>query len=92
MTNDRDLLALVYFQLFRGYLQGASFKVLIDNQILKNLFTKPKLSRREARWLPLLSQFNITKVTLKQGALQVLADALSRIRHKSMKATNYLDR
>eukprot|EP00171_Calliarthron_tuberculosum_P023944 IDg23944t1 len=80
-TNDRELLALVYFlQRFRCYLEGASFEVLTDNHILKNLFTKPNVSRREARWLHYLSQFNITKVTLKPGRIHVLGDVLSKIR------------
>ena len=63
---------------FRCYLEGSSFEVFTDNQILKNFFTKANLSRKECRWLDLLSQFGITKINLKPGRTHVLGDALSR--------------
>lgn len=51
-TNERELLGLVYFlKRFRFYLYGESFEIFTDNQILNNFMTKPKLSRKEARWL-----------------------------------------
>lgn len=82
-ANDRELLGLVYFlKRFRCYLEGSEFEVITDNQVLKHFFTKPHLSRREARWLDFLAQFSITKLALKPGRLHVLGDALSRIPHK----------
>jgi len=57
-TNDRELLAVIYFlKRFRCYLEGSEFEIITDNQVLKNFMTKRKLSRREARWLELLSDF-----------------------------------
>ena len=51
-ANERELLALVYFlKQFRCYLEGTTFEVFTDNQVLHNFFTKPNLNRREARWL-----------------------------------------
>lgn len=41
-ANDREVLGLIYFlQRFRCYLEGSSFEVLNDNQILISFFTKP---------------------------------------------------
>ena len=81
-ANERELLGLVYFlKRFRCYLEGSSFEVFTDNQVLSNFFTKPNMSRKEARWLDLLSQFGISKVTLKAGRVHVLGDALSRAPH-----------
>lgn len=71
-------------RLFRCYLEGcyledSTFEVITDNQVLKHFFTKPTLSRREARWLDFLSQFGISAVALKPRRIHVLGDELSRI-------------
>lgn len=80
-ANDRELLALVHgLQRFRCYLEGATFSVFTDNQVVSHFFTKSKLSRREARWLETLADFNINELSLKPGRINVLGDALSRIR------------
>jgi len=81
-ANDRELLGLIYFlKRFRCYLEGSSFEILTDNQVLKHFFDKPRLSRREARWLETLGNFGIFPITLKQGKIHVLGDALSRAPH-----------
>lgn len=54
--------------------------MITDNQIASTLFTKPRLSRREARWVEILANFNITTLAWKVGRQNVLVDALSRIR------------
>lgn len=39
-SNDRELLGLVYFlKPFRCYLEGSTFEVLTDNQVLRNFLT-----------------------------------------------------
>lgn len=74
---------MAYFlKIFRCYLVGASFELITDNQVLKSFFTKAQLSRLEARWLDLFAHFGITEVTLKDGKVHVLGDALSRIPHQ----------
>lgn len=81
-ANDRELLGLVYFlQRFRCYLEGSAFEVLTDNQVLNYFFSKPNLTRREARWLDFLWQFGITKLTLIKGRVNVLGDVPSRAPH-----------
>lgn len=78
-ANDRELLALVHgLQRFRCYLEGTSFSVITENQVV-SLFLKAKLSRREARWLEILADFNITALKLKAVKINVLGNALSRI-------------
>jgi len=81
-ANDRELLGLIRFlERFRCYLEGSEFEIITDNQVLKYLFTKPKLSRREARWIETLGNFGIFPITLKAGKIHVLGDVLSRAPH-----------
>lgn len=83
-ANDRELLGLIGFLThFRCYLEGAEFEIYTDNQVLKHLFTKKDLSRKEARWLDLLSDFGIFPITLKKGKVHVLGDTLSRAKHET---------
>lgn len=75
--NDRELPGLILFlEGFRFYLEGSTFEILKDNQVLKQFFTKQKLNRWEARWLETLGNFGIFLVTLKPGRVHVLVDAL----------------
>lgn len=88
-ANDRELLALVTgLQRFRCYLEGATFSVITDNQVVSFFFSKPNLSRREARRSEILADFNISTLNLKPGRINVLGDALSRIRHEEKKIEN----
>lgn len=79
-ANDRELLALVRFlEHFRCYLEGSEFEIVTDNQVLRYLFDKKSLSRREAGWIHCLSNFGIFPMSLEKGKVHVLGDALSRI-------------
>jgi hypothetical protein len=81
-ANDRELLALISFlQRFRCYLEGTEFEIFTDNQVLQHFFTKPSLSRREARWSEILGNFGVFPITLKPGKIHVLGDSLSRAPH-----------
>ena len=81
-ANDRELLELISFlNRFRCYLEGTEFKVFTDNQVLKSIFTKPKLDRKESRWIETLGNFGIFPVTLKPGIIHVLGDVLYRAPH-----------
>eukprot|EP00171_Calliarthron_tuberculosum_P016938 IDg16938t1 len=83
-ANDRELLALIGFLMhFRCYLEGAEFEIITDNQVLKHFFTKEKLSRREAGWIEIFSNFGIFPITLEKGRIHVLGDAMSRAPHTS---------
>lgn len=81
-ANDRELNGLISFpERFRCYLGGTSFEILTDNQVFKHFFTKPKMSRKKARWLETLEDFGIFPITLKPGNTHVLGDVLSRAPH-----------
>lgn len=81
-ANYRELLALATcLQRFRCYLEGATLTVITGNHVVSHFCSKLNLSRREARWLESLGDFNITALQLKPGRINVLGDALSRIRH-----------
>ena len=81
-ANDRELLGLISFlNRFRCYLEGTEFEVFTDNQVLNSIFTKPKLSKKESRWLGTIGDFGISAITLKPGKIHVLGDVLSRAPH-----------
>ena len=89
-ASDRELLGLVYFlKRFRCYLEGATFEEFTDNQVLKNFFTKPSMSRKEARWLETLGNFGIFPINLKPGKIHVLGDVLSRAPHIMIERKNW---
>ena len=80
--NDHELLGLISsLERIRCYLEGANFEIFTDNQVLKYFFTKPKMSRKEARWLETLGNFGVFPITLKPGKIHVLGDALPRAPH-----------
>ncbi len=63
-ANDRELLGLLHFlKRFRCYLEGASFEIFTDNQVLKHFFSEPKLRKRKRdgwKHLPTLVTFQLT--------------------------------
>lgn len=78
----RGIRSLVYcLRRFHCYLEGSSFDVYTENQIIKNFFTKPSLSRRETRLVEFISQFEINGMIIKKGNIHVLGDALYRLTH-----------
>ena len=63
---------------WRHYLEGRKFKVVTDYYALKYLMTQPHLSKRQARWLDMLAEFDF-EVIHKPGKSNVVANALSRL-------------
>lgn len=63
---------LRFIKSFRYYMEGWPFKSLTDNQILRNVFMKKDLSRRESRWLQMLGKFGIFPITLQHGKINLL--------------------
>lgn len=81
-TNDRELLGLIRFlERFRCYLKGSILLICTDNHVLKHLFWKQSLSRREARWLETRGYVEIIPIPLKPGKIHVLGDVLWRAPH-----------
>lgn len=81
-ANDRAFLGSISFlERFRCYLKGASLEIFTENQVLQYVFTKPEMSRKEARWLEKLGNFDIFPITLRPGKIHVLGDLLLRARY-----------
>lgn len=78
-VNKGELLGLLTaLEKFRSYIEGMSFYLHTDNQVVANLLPKPRLNRRETRWAQILANYNMDIVDLRPGRIHVLGDALSR--------------
>ncbi len=77
-VNEKETFALVHAcRLFRPYLESPlPFTVRCDNSAATFLFTKPTLTRKQARWVEELAQYNFTIQHI--SGLQNTSDALSR--------------
>lgn len=77
-TTEQELLASVHaLQAWRCYLEGTKFTLVTDHCPNTYLQTQPMLSRRQARWLEFLQQFNFDW-EYRPGRVNV-ADPLSRM-------------
>ena len=80
-AGDLELLAVVNaLKVWRHHLMGRKFVLRTDHNNLRYLRTKPELSRREARWLEFLQEFDFD-VQIVPGVKNRVADALSRNPH-----------
>lgn len=77
-THDKELLAIVHaLKVWRHYLEGADLKIITDHHSLTYFKNQPNLSRRQARWMEFMQQFNLD-IAYAPGKTNVVADALSR--------------
>ena len=75
--HELELLAVIHaLRTWRCYLEGSKFRVNSDHLNLKYLTTQRNLSRRQARWLETLQQFDLD-IHYKAGS-DNLAHPLSR--------------
>jgi hypothetical protein len=59
VTHDLDLPAIVHtLKMWRNYLLGRRFVLMLSRSGLRYLFDQPKLHSRQARWMDLLSEFD----------------------------------
>jgi hypothetical protein len=78
MTHDLELVSIVNsLKMWRHYLMGRIFLLMIDHCGLRHLFDQSKLNARQARWMDLLSEFDFEIKHIK-GKENRLVDALSR--------------
>jgi len=77
--NQEPLAIIRSLQEWRHYIQGSPFEtiVLSDHKNLTYFRSAQKLNRRQARWSPYLSEFNI-KLIHTPGTKMVQSDSLSR--------------
>lgn len=77
-THEQELLAVVHaLKTWRYYLDGSHFVVYTDHDTLRHFPTQPKLTRRQARWMELLQEYDFD-FKYKRGAENIVPDALSR--------------
>jgi hypothetical protein len=78
-VHEKELLAVIRaLKKWKYELIGVPFFVYTDHKTLLNFNTQPDLSRRQARWMELLSAYDCKFVYIK-GSDNTVADALSRI-------------
>ena len=77
-THEKELLAIIHaFKTWQHYLSGRPFDVYTDHHPLRYLQTQPTVSKRQARWMDTLAEFDYT-VKYIPGPSNRVADALSR--------------
>ena len=75
-ASERETLAVIHaLRVWKLYL-FKPFDLITDNQCVKYLQTKPHLSKREARWVEFLADFDVT--ILHCPGKDNMADAISR--------------
>ena len=77
-THEQELLAIIHaLRTWRYYLDGTKFTVHTDHATLRHFPTQPKLTRRQARWMELLQEYDFD-FKYKPGVDNIVPDALSR--------------
>lgn len=78
-VHEKELLAIIRaLKKWRPDLLGYHFTIFTDHRTLENFMTQKDLSRRQARWLEFLSQFDFDIKYIK-GSDNIHADILSRV-------------
>ena len=77
-VHEKEMLAIVHcYEKWRHYLEGSKSTCITDHAALRFFQTQPSLTRRQARWMELMSRFDYT-IDYRPGKENVVADALSR--------------
>ena len=78
-VHEKELLAIIRaLKKWQADLIGIPFTIFTDHKTLENFHKQRELSRRQARWMEFLSQYN-GKIVYVKGSDNSVADALSRI-------------
>jgi hypothetical protein len=78
VTHDLELAAIVHaLKMWRHYLLGRKFILMIDYCGLQHLFDQPNLNARKDRWMALLIDFDF-KIKHIKGKENKVADSLNR--------------
>jgi hypothetical protein len=78
VTHDLELVAIVHvLKMWRHYLLGRIFILMIDHCGLSHLFDQPKLNVRKSRWMALLTEFDFEIKHIK-GKQNRVVDSLRR--------------
>jgi hypothetical protein len=78
VTRDMELDSIVHaLKIWRNYLLGIIFVLMIDYSGLRYLFYQPKLNVRQARWMDFLSEFDF-EIKIIKGKENRMVYSLSR--------------
>ena len=78
-VHEKELLAIIRaLKKWRVDLLGSPFFTYTDHKTLENFNTQKDLSRRQARWMELMSQYD-AKIVYIKGDDNCVADTLSRL-------------
>ena len=78
-VHEKEMLAIIRaLKKWRTDLIGVPFVIYTDHKTLENFDTQRDLSRRQARWMEFLSQYD-GKIVYVKGEENTVADALSRL-------------
>jgi hypothetical protein len=78
VTHDLELATIVHtLKMWRHYLLGRKFVLIIDHCGFRYLFDQPNLNARQARWMALLSEFDF-EIKHVKGKENKVVDSLSR--------------
>jgi hypothetical protein len=76
-VHEKEMLAIIRaLRRWRSDLIGVPFTIYTDHKTLENFATQKDLSRRQARWMEFLSQYDC-KIMYVKGEDNCVADALS---------------
>ena len=77
-TLDLELAVIVFaLKIWRHYLYGEQFIVILDHKSLRYIFTQRDLNMRQCRWMGYLEDYDFT-LHYHPGKANVVADALSQ--------------
>ena len=88
-THDLELAAIFHaFKMWRHYLIGRKFILMLDTIRFKYLFDQQNLNARQARWVSFLSEYDFEIKHIK-GKENKLAKALSHHSNLLFASNNY---
>ncbi len=61
-VHDQEMLAIIHaLRVWRHYLEGPPILGITDHDSLRHFLSQPQLTRRQARWMEYLQDYDITK-------------------------------
>jgi reverse transcriptase-like protein/integrase-like protein/chromodomain-containing protein len=86
-VHEKEMLAIIRaLKRWRSDLIGVPFYIFTDHKTLENFHNQKDLSRRQARWMEFISQYD-GKIVYVKGEDNSVADALSRLPDNSYTTT-----
>ena len=77
-THEKELYAIIRSLItWKHYLEGQKFLICTDHHSINYLKTQPQISKRQARWVEIMAEFDFD-IQYKPGRTNIVADALSR--------------